>query len=224
MTPYYSDSHCEIYHGRWEDVMPALSGRYSAIVTDPPYGTGGWRRGTAGAGGDPSASLVREDWDVYSTDWIDGSVPVITFTPCSSAHILLSHAASVGLSKHRLLVWEKPDPKPQFQNRVKWSLEPVWVLSPEGFTLHGDTDLYRESSVRMNRDAEALGHQYQKPLDVMRWIVGKTEASPILDPFMGSGTTLRAAKDLGRKSLGVEMDEAYCEMAAKRLSQEVLGL
>jgi len=68
-------------------------------------------------------------------------------------------------------------------------------------------------------------HPTQKPLDLMRWCLGFfPEAQTVLDPFMGSGTTLRAAKDLGRKAIGIEIEERYCEIAAKRMAQEVLAL
>jgi DNA modification methylase len=69
-------------------------------------------------------------------------------------------------------------------------------------------------------------HPTQKPLELMRWCVEHYSKphDTILDPFMGSGTTLRAAKDLGRQAIGIEIEEKYCEIAARRLSQEVLAL
>ena len=70
-------------------------------------------------------------------------------------------------------------------------------------------------------NAERVGHPTQKPLAVMTWCLS---AQTILDPFLGSGTTLRASKDLGRKAIGIEIEERYCEIAAKRLSQEVFTL
>ena len=69
-------------------------------------------------------------------------------------------------------------------------------------------------------------HPTQKPVSIMQWCIERSgsEAGMICDPYMGSGTTLRAAKDLGRKAIGIEISEEYCEIAAKRLAQEVLPL
>lgn len=75
-----------------------------------------------------------------------------------------------------------------------------------------------------NVSDEKVGHPCQVPLELMARIIAVTPAEVIIDPFSGSGTTLRAAKNAGRKAIGFEMDESYCEMAATRLSQEVLGL
>lgn len=68
-------------------------------------------------------------------------------------------------------------------------------------------------------------HPCAKPMGAMRWMVGKgtLEGETILDPFVGSGTTLVAAKNMGRKGIGIELEERYCEIAAERLSQEVLS-
>jgi len=67
-------------------------------------------------------------------------------------------------------------------------------------------------------------HPTEKPLTLMSYLLSRAPGEPVLDPFMGSGTTLRAAKDLGRKAIGIEIEERYCEIAAERLSQEVLPL
>ena len=65
-------------------------------------------------------------------------------------------------------------------------------------------------------------HPNEKPVSLMRYLLTKHDGEIILDPFMGSGTTLRAAKDLGRRAIGIEIEERYAEIAAKRLAQEVL--
>ena len=77
----------------------------------------------------------------------------------------------------------------------------------------------------VNADGGKRVHPTQKPLAVFRQIIlwYSDEGCTVLDPFMGSGTTLRAAKDLGRKAIGIEIEERYCEIAAQRMSQSVLA-
>jgi len=67
-------------------------------------------------------------------------------------------------------------------------------------------------------------HPHEKPRSLFKYLLQKMPDGKVVDPFMGSGTTLRAAKDLGRKAIGIEIEERYCEIAAKRLAQEVLSV
>lgn len=224
VKPYYQDDFVTIYHGDCREIeMWSWRVHPDVLITDPPYGTGGWRRTEAGAGRNPKASLVVEDWDDGAVDWLP-RIPTLTFWTAAKTAQLLNAAVKRGLTKHRALYMRKKDPKPQIGGRTRWSVEPIWVLSEEGFLLHGGDDVVEASTPRMGRDANAHDHPYEKPLSVMEWLVGKTEAETIIDPFMGSGTTLRAAKNLGRKAIGVEIDERYCEIAAQRMGQEVLDL
>lgn len=222
MEPYYSDGQVTIYCGKAEDVLPQL--RYDVIVTDPSYGTGGWRRTASGNGQNPSASLIKESWDGGALEWISLTVgPVLSFWPAAHTLELLSAAAAHGLTKHRCVYMRKRDPKPQVGGRIKWSVEPVWVLSEDGFVLIGGDDVYETTTPRMGRDAEANRHPYQKPLDFMRWLIAKLEPCIVCDPFAGSGSTLEAAKILGFQSIGIDQEEEYCEIAARRLQQGVFS-
>ena len=78
----------------------------------------------------------------------------------------------------------------------------------------------------MNERADKNGHPCPKPLKAWKWLLNKSmlEGETVLDPFMGSGTTLRAAKDLNRKAIGIEIEERYCEIAANRMSQLAMQL
>jgi len=227
MQPYYEHAGITIYHGDCRDVLSGFSD-VDLIFSDPPYGTGGWRRDRSGNGHDPSASLIVESWDDGAVDWLGLLPPSVracaAFWPAARTRRLLVAADAAGLTKHRTLYMRKRDPKPMPAGRIRWSVEPIWVLSRDGYVLLGGDDVYETTTPRLGRDSEAVDHPYQKPLDVVLWALGKLDGALICDPFLGSGTTLAAAKLLGRRAIGIEIEERYCEIAARRLSQEVMEL
>jgi site-specific DNA-methyltransferase (adenine-specific) len=192
------------------------------VVTDPPYGTGGWRRPESGLGSNPAAALVREPWDACSVDWLRevAPAPVLTFYAPANMPELLAAATEAGYRKCRFLYMRKRDPKPQVAGRVAWSVEPIVVLSAEGFQLFGGTDLLEASTPRLNRDTVATGHPYQKPVEVMDWLLAKLAMHPeghVVDPFMGTGTTGVACARLGLPFLGIEREWCWYKQACERI-------
>ena len=225
MTPYYSHAGITIYHGDCRDVLPYVEA--DVLVTDPPYGTGGRRRSVAGDGRNPSSSaVVREAWDNGDVSWLSawGGDLGAVFFPGSRASVLLDEANAVGLTRHRLVYFRKLDPMPQPSGCAPFSTEPVWLLSRGAIPFRSASDQWTGSTPRDGRDADATGHPYQKPLGLLEWLIAALPGETILDPFMGSGTTLVAAKNLGRKAIGIEIEERDCEIAAQRLAQEVMPL
>ena len=104
-----------------------------------------------------------------------------------------------------------------------------WKPSHEEiYVLGGPWDGRRDCGSVLQGRVQAMAkcgrrHPHEKDVATLRLLIDKCVAGVVLDPFMGSGTTLRAAKDLGRKAIGIEIEERYCEIAAKRLAQEVLA-
>jgi len=200
------------------DVLRELPDRsVDAVVADPPYGTGAWRRGVCGAGSDCSAHLEREDWDEWSTEWLSEAKriapTIIMFLPQ-----LRLVSASEALPGARLCLWVKPDPRPRFGGQMSYGFEPI--LAHGKLQPIGGPDYRTASAPRANRDTEAAGHPHQKPLSVVRWLVALAcpEGGTVLDPFLGSGTTAVACVETGRHFIGIERDAGYCAIAEQRIA------
>lgn len=220
MKPYYEHAGITIYHGDCREIagtmvyetgVPRL---FDVVITDPPYGTG-WVLGGGGVG-EFSAKSVREPWDVFSTGWMKFNHAPKAWAVFSPDARIPETAAAIG-GKFRLRYYIKSNPRPALGGNDSPSVEPI-VVAPGTRYSNGPAHL-----IAYNGDAE---HPCQKPLAVMLWLVEGVAAPGqiVLDPFMGSGTTLVAAKRLGHEAIGIEIEERYCEIAAKRLSQEVLDL
>jgi DNA modification methylase len=101
--------------------------------------------------------------------------------------------------------------------------EEIYVLG-FGFQGHRGSGVIRANGPGAYAQLRDCEHPTAKPVNLMTMLLEKCPAGVIVDPFAGSGTTLRAAKDLGRKAIGIEIEERYCEIAARRMAQEVLAL
>ena len=197
--PYYQDDAVTIWHGDARVILPTLE-PVDLVLTDPPYGIGfagqptKWQR---------LAGQAPEAWD-------DETIPDLGFVLAMGKEACVWGGNYYHLPPSRgWLAWVKPDSPPSMG-----SVELAWT-SVDQNAKHIVWSIGATN-------AERVGHPTQKPLRVMLWCLGHLPGQTILDPFMGSGTTLRAAKDLGRKAVGIEIEERYCEIAAKRMAQEVL--
>lgn len=215
--PYYSDDHVTIYHGDCLELADVWGGA-DVLVTDPPYGTqfsaanpgGGYgRRQNAGKG--PEGFVIANDATTATRDavlalW--GDRPALVFGS--------PRMPDPPLAVSDRLVWDKKRPG---MNGGPWRYRHESIYVTGGFERVNDA----ATSV-LSFWPDQSDHIHAKPIELMVWLVGAAPEGVIADPFMGSGSTLRAAKDLGRKAIGVEIEERYCEIAAKRLAQEVLAL
>lgn len=204
---YYSDKSVCIAHGDCREILPLLP-KVDLVLTDPPYGIGYKPlRGSNGSKMWGFETITGDDVD-FDPSFLMSRGNLILWGANHYAHKL---PPSRGW-----LVWDKVGEKPRqgfiyshfemaWTNIVTRAMKFVWEW--QGASRHGEDFL----------------HPTQKPVELMAWCIEKAgDCETILDPFMGSGTTLRAAKDLGRKAIGIEIEKKYCEIAAKRMSQEVL--
>jgi site-specific DNA-methyltransferase (adenine-specific) len=215
VKPYYEDDAVTIYHG---DCL-ALIASFDAdlLVTDPPYGIK-WTRSINEARASKAHAGILNDHDTSIRD------AILVATSTMPGVVFGSFYAPFPANLKQVLVWVKPPDAGVVGSTTGFrrDIEPVFLVGPWPQRTVRWSAAFRAGAGGISAVASETGHPHTKPLGLMRDILSKCPAGTVLDPFMGSGSTLRAAKDLGRKAIGIEIEERYCEVAARRLGQEVL--
>ena len=225
LKPYYEHAGITIYHGDCLDLLPRL-GRFDFVATDAPFGIGdaprkiGARRGKARRGSD-------NVWHDAGT-WDKRIEPAWCEAVCLAAPVV----AWFGFWRMRPMVKEAmPHP---MRDEIVWSKdmhcgppqptarrdERIWLFAEKPFKpTRFETSVWDEPVIPTWSHKH---HKNEKPKRLMTRLLAWLPGDNLCDPFMGSGTTLVAAKELGLKATGIEINERYCEIAVKRLSQEML--
>ena len=210
MKPYYEQAGITIYHGDCRD----FAIESEAVISDPPYGmrcktnsnrfTGG--HNSHRRGGRMSPPIVGDDAPFDPAPWLNYKNVILWG---------FNHFAS-RLPVGRTLVWIKRLDG-AFGSFLS-DAELAWMKGGHGVYCHRDLSMMSVQGHRV--------HPAEKPVQLMKWCllqIGEPwTIGRVLDPYCGSGSTLIAAKDLGLRAVGIEIEERYCEIAAKRLSQDVL--
>ena len=213
--PYYQDDLVTLYHGDCREITEWLAA--DVLVTDPPYGMA-YRSGGARVNADgvrsvsPSVEVHGDDStecrDAALAAW--GDRPALVFGTWKVAR-------PPGVRER--LIWHKRNLPPGMGTATPWSGadEEVYVLG-SGFTgeRHQNVIATDEARAGCGGLAARIGHPTPKPIDLMEHLVSRTWGI-VADPFAGSGSTLVAAKRLGRRAIGVELNEDYCQIIAARL-------
>lgn len=230
MTPYYEQDGIAIYHGDCREVLPALA-PVDVVITDPPYGIG----------------LVTKTSDYRDSPSFDHGASlkasVLYADAPNDVRLLIKEMIPLAqrLTERMMIfcgpamLWAYPEARAlgcvftmAGAGRCSWGFQcchPVLYYGRDPFLVDGKGG--QPNSLKDDQpNIEKIDHPCPKPERWMRWAVNRSSrvGETIVDPFMGSGTTLVAAKRLGRKAIGIELEEKYCEIAAKRLSQGALPM
>ncbi|OBA94644.1 DNA methyltransferase [Mycolicibacterium fortuitum] len=218
MKPYYQDESVTLYHGDCLEITDWLPS--DVLVMDPPYGIRvDSRHGKTGGGSTHRVADIAGD---HSTEVRDtalamwGNKPFVAFgtwkqpRPNHIDYRLIWHKANGGTGLTRCVVMTND--------------EEIY-LSGAGFkmTSPGLMSVITTSEKRSVEVAK-IGHPTPKPIGLMEKLIDRCPPGVIADPFAGSGATLVAAVNQGRKAMGVELEERYCELIAKRLQNQTMTL
>lgn len=229
--PYYQDGHVTLYLGDAFDLLPQISpGSIDHCVTDPPYilqaGSSSQRGSKTGGWADMmNAAHWYSAWYRHAATLLRHTGSIWTFGNWRSLPVMQRAAIDADITAASLLVWDKDWIGPAGPQQLRSQHEVCLILAKPGFVQpdrsQGDVLRIKASS------SKPSGHPAEKPLALLRRVVALTgvkHGGLILDPFAGSCTTSVAAKALGVRSVAIEAEERWCEVAALRLSQEVMPL
>lgn len=217
-APYWSGDGITLYLGDCREITEWITA--DILVTDPPYGRA-WRQGELKRRDSRTHPGIAGDTDTTTRDdalklW--GRRPAVVF-----GDLMLAPPPGNKLT----LIYRKP-PDAGARGAVagfRRDAEAIYLLGPWPSGLGGTSSVIAtaaRSQGNPNSAAGRYGHPHAKPLDVMETLIAACPPGVIADPFAGSGSTLVAARNLGRRAIGVEIDERYAERAARRLAQLVL--
>lgn len=223
MRPYYDHAGITIFLGDCREILPDV--KADVMVTDPPYGVGLVGKVAKQRGGETKfrdGTYSFDDTPQYIAEVV---VPVVVSV------IARRLPSAITPGTRNMWKYPVPDDVGCFFSAAGTGLG-RWGFTCSQPILYYGVDPYLSSCLgaRPNshgqsypNDANRIDHPCAKPFPMWKWLVSRAslEGQTVIDPFMGSGTTLVAAKELGRKAIGIEIEERYCEIAAKRLSQEV---
>lgn len=222
--PYYDDGLITIYCGDCREIMPELA-PVDLVLTDPPYGIGesnkknltrGWRPGGANCARALPRNYGETFWDGAPIEQalFDGLITMAREAIIWGGNFYQTPAGSCWL------VWDKC--KPEGVDFAACELAFTTLPGAVRKFTYLWNGFCRERTAD-GKHKQFREHLTEKPIPLLRWCLGLApRARSVLDPFMGSGTTLRAAKDVGVRGIGVELEERYCEIAARRMAQEAL--
>jgi len=205
---YYSDDAVAIAHGDCREILPLL-GPVDLVLTDPPYGVG----------------MDYASYDDTPENWRELMEFLIPWAKVNAQMLIMPCARIMALPwiyqtfpPDWLMAWYKGSP-----GTSAWTGFNDW----EPHLVYGKVKgIQMHDYIQATPEPFTNGHPCPKPLRWGKWLIERASFpdQTILDPFCGSGTTLRAAKDLGRKAIGIEIEERYCEITARRMSQSVMAI
>jgi site-specific DNA-methyltransferase (adenine-specific) len=212
MTPYYDQDGITIYHGDCREILPSL-GKFDLLLTDPPYGIDFKGKKTRHKKTKSGGYATVEDCPLIGPYVVRLALPLVSRAavfpgksnlwsyPASSDIGCIYCPAGVGIGKWGFTC---------FHPILFYGQRPSSVLRPTSMDAFGPS--------------ENNGHPCPKPLKWIIWLLklAALPADTVIDPFSGSGTTLDAAKLLGHKAIGIEINEDYCKITVERLRQGVL--
>lgn len=211
MKPYYEDEDTMIYHADFREIIPLLP-IPNLILTDPPYGLG-------------KSNTEKNKYKSFADD-PDEVVRLVSW--CLEFY----SEKRLVMTPGQFLMFRYPEPSaigsffyPAGAGSCSWGFvgwQPIFYYGKDPYL---QTGRGRAINSKLSTErAEEFDHPCPKPIGQWQWLLERTSllGELIIDPFMGTGTTLRCAKDSGRKAIGIEIEESYCEIAAHRLLQNCL--